>query len=261
MNLKLTIAFLVTSSSALAQVQPTVTVPQMTPVLISPSQGAVDAVVQGNQVIASIMAARGSDPTKWNIAPAAARSYEIPAMRAELTTTERLDRLRVHYDRLVDQMNAYGYRFNADGLACVLAPGACVLDENRAQEIHDLAIELANIRREIDELEHSWDIASSRYIAAMKALGVPPPSGALARQPQMGAQQQNMYPRREPSIRASAPEVQADTLKDCSPVWETHTSWVLTPKMVGFNHSGEAQLVYQYQPVHDTRATYPAGCK
>ena len=205
--------------------------------------------MQGNEVIASIMAARGSDPTQWTIA---AKAVESISIRPVPTPGEKLDQLKLKLHRLEDQMLADGYRFNADAIVCVVAPEGCVLDEDRAYEIQDLGIAIANTRREILAVEQSPENASRYYIAAMKALHVP-----LPKQPQdevIRARQS------EPAIRPFTPSVQAKTLKDCSPVWESRTSWILTPKMVGFNGAGAAQFVYQYQPVKNPVATYPAGC-
>ena len=249
MKIKLAIAFLAASSPVVAQSAPNINLGEMQ--RNSDTLKNITDTSHTYEVIWANVAARGSDPTQWAISPKAAKA--ILVIRATPTPGEQLDYLRVKLDRLHAQMRAYGYRFTADGLVCLLAPDSCALDEDRAAEVQDLGILIANTRREIDVLQQSSEVAS-RYSAAMKALHVPAPGGS-----QYEVTRSISTPHGSDPTPAS-PVVQAKTLQDCSPVWESHTSWILTPKMVGYNHAGDPQYVYQYQPVKNEVARYPAGC-
>jgi hypothetical protein len=117
-----------------------------------------------------------------------------------------------------------------------------------------LGIAIANNHREIDEIEQTPEIAQERYLAAMRLLRVPMP-----------AQPFNQVNKSQTTAHGYAPappaaSVQTNTTKNCEPVWQSRTSYILVPTMVGYNSAGEAVYDYIYKSVSNPVAVIPSGC-
>jgi hypothetical protein len=254
---------------ALAQIPPPpIQVPTLTPTLTSPFQDAVKATVEGNEVIQSIMSARGSDPTKWFIPPKAMPELRPIALTTMPAMVDKLSALKAERKRLQLLLDADGVLNAIQGMSCIigvqsndsierLQAGTTETDSEAeggpADEIGSLSIALANVRKQIDEIEHSPEFAHRRYIACLRAAGVSIRDGESL----PAAGEQRLYPH---AARQTSPSVQAREFKDCSPRLENYTSHVLAPRMVGFNRANVAQYNWQWVTVTRSRMTKPDGC-
>jgi tetratricopeptide (TPR) repeat protein len=215
---------------------------------------AAEGAHEGDELARSVMTARGSDPSAWFIAPEVGNSLIIIPPMTPQTPSERRDELNEELYKLNQRMLVENYRFYSDALVCVGIPNVCSLDEDRAAEVVDLAIDIAGKNRELQLLVDP-QAADQAYMKEMKVLHVPPP--AQATEGYEVTQSIDTAHGNSPSA-ASAPP-QAQSLKDCSPTWESYTSWVLQPKLVDFK-SDTPKFAYEYVLQKDPRAVYPSGC-